>query len=56
MNRYIELGKQNIHVVANSMTELTTDAPHVIEPDKKAILDVVGQVARGFQGLRERSH
>jgi len=52
----MELGKQNIHVLANSITELTTNTPHAIEPDKKPILDLAGQVGHGFQGLLERSH
>ncbi|HWO33880.1 MAG TPA: hypothetical protein VNO32_34210 [Candidatus Acidoferrum sp.] len=56
MNRSIELAKQNIHVLANSITEWTTNTPHAIESRKKTILDIAGQVGRGFQCLLEHSH
>jgi hypothetical protein len=49
----IEFGKQNIHVLANSIAELTTDTPHVIEPSKKTIPDVPVQPGSGFQRLPE---
>jgi hypothetical protein len=52
----VEFGKQNIHVLANAIAELTTDTPHVIEPGKKTILDVPVQAGRGFQPLLEHSH
>jgi hypothetical protein len=52
----IEFGKQNIHVLANAITELTTDIPHLIEANKKPIPDVSVQAGRGFQPLLEHSH
>jgi len=52
----IEFGKQNVHVLANSVTELTTDTPHVTEPGKKTIPDVPVQAVRRFQRLLKHSH
>jgi hypothetical protein len=38
----LELGKQDIHLLANTITELTTNTAHAIEPGKKIILDAAG--------------
>jgi hypothetical protein len=51
----IEFRKQNVHALASSIAELTTDIPHVIEPGKKTIPDVPVQAGRGFQCLPEHS-
>jgi hypothetical protein len=52
----IDFGKQNIHVLANAITELTTGTPHVLEPGKKIIPDFPVQADSGFQRLLEHSH
>lgn len=52
----IDFGKQNIHVLANAITELTTGPPHVVEPGKKIIPDFPVQADSGFQRLLEHSH
>ena len=43
-------------MVSNTVPKVVTDIPHALEPGKKTILDLAGQVARGLQGLLERSH
>jgi len=47
----IDFGKQNIHVLANAITELTTGTPHVVEPGKKIIPDFPVQADSTLQHL-----